>query len=69
LALRDAVAYAGEMIDTVIRVSLSLPSFAAATVEGIPGVCIVGYHERRWDGHQGVLVLRKADIHDQSVPE
>jgi len=45
-------------------VSLSRPSFTAATVEGIPGVRIVGYHERRWDGHQDVLVLRKTDIHD-----
>ncbi len=56
------------MIDAVIGVSLSLPSFTAATVEGVPGVRIVGYHERRWDGHQDVLILRKADIHDQAVP-
>lgn len=45
-------------------ISVSAPSFVIGLIEQMPGVRILGYHERRWTDHQDVLVFARTGSDD-----
>ena len=45
-------------------ISLSGPSFTMALIGQISGIRMLGYHERRWNDHQDVLIFAKSGIDD-----